>query len=297
MKPELRAVSTELPEPPYPEDTKANGYRPEFDVDRIEDSETWILADDDVRPWLLMLWLAAWRSVPAGSYLNDHKLIAKKIRCEFEWFQIHREQLMRGWNLHADGRLYHPYISTMIIEMLDKRKKSADRVKKHREAKKIVDVTRYQRVSNAQEQEQEQDSSLRSEKELAFPSFDKSKDSKAGKISPQSDEISPEPEAVVNKKKTIKIPYQQIADAYHEILPELNGLVQLTQTRKAHIRSLYLDGLESVESWEKYFHRVRESKFLMGRANPSPNRKPFVATFDWLIKRSNVVKVYEGNYL
>ncbi len=157
MKPELRSVSTELPDPPYPEETKCNGWRPEFDGDRIQSSETWILADDEVRPWLLMLWLEAWRSVPVGTYPNDTKLIAKRVRCKPEWFDGHSEQLLRGWRLHSDGNLYHPYITGMVINMLATRRKSAERKKRQRKANKNVGVPWDSRGSHAQEQEQEQE--------------------------------------------------------------------------------------------------------------------------------------------
>jgi hypothetical protein len=166
----LRIVSSNHPDPPYPADTKANGWKPEFDVTRIITSDTWTLAENDERPWLLRIWMEAWLSVPVGSMPADRRLFARRIGCKKAFLDAQAEILLRGWELHSDGLLYHAYITEQVIGMLSKRRSSAERVKRHRTAKaaqntsKSADVTHYkgdvtrnQRVSNAQEQEQEQE--------------------------------------------------------------------------------------------------------------------------------------------
>lgn len=159
MRPALSVVSSELPEPPYPRTTKANGYRPEVDWQRIRGSKTWRLCPPEMRNNLLRLWLESWNEVPAGSWDNDPEIIASAIDMPHRLFVAHRDQLLRGWALHSDGRLYHETVTEMVLAMLSKRRSSAERVAKHREKKQQVtaDVTCYQHVSNAQEQEQEQD--------------------------------------------------------------------------------------------------------------------------------------------
>ncbi len=52
--------------PPYAADTRAKGWRFELDYEQIEQSSTWALAGPEARPWLLMLWLSAWRQVGIG---------------------------------------------------------------------------------------------------------------------------------------------------------------------------------------------------------------------------------------
>ena len=135
MKPELRAVPSELPDPPYPADSRAKGIKFELDLERIHQSRTWILAPPDMRPWLLMVWTESWRSVPVGSYENDDELIAARIGMSHALFQTHRSILMRGWYLASDDRLYHPVIAEIVQHVQNWRKYERDRKRKYREQK------------------------------------------------------------------------------------------------------------------------------------------------------------------
>lgn len=130
----LKVVTHDLPEPPYPAATQARGWRFEFDLDRIEQSRTWIKATPEIRPWLLMLWLKSWNSIPMGSYDADDELIAARIGMPYAMFQAHREALMRGWYLATDGRLYHEYIEVVVaklmgVRMMDRQRKAEKRAK------------------------------------------------------------------------------------------------------------------------------------------------------------------------
>jgi len=168
--PHLHAVPKDLPEPPYPTDTKANGWKPELDLERLFSSDSWTLAEDEERPWLLRIWVEAWRSVPVGSMPSEHRLFARRIGCRTAFLEAHGEILLRGWTLHNDGLLYHRHITGMVEQMLTTRLSSRARVRAWRDRKKAdkptkqADVTRnnpacnaYVRVSNATEQEQEQE--------------------------------------------------------------------------------------------------------------------------------------------
>lgn len=53
---------------------------------------------------------------------------------------------------------------------------------------------------------------------------------------------------------------------------------------------------QDLDFWAAYFRLVGSSAFLMGEGEGRDGAKPFRATFDWLIKPSNFVKVVEGNY-
>ena len=50
--------------------------------------------------------------------------------------------------------------------------------------------------------------------------------------------------------------------------------------------------------WQAVFDKILASRFLMGKAPPSPGRdKPFRITFGWLMENNeNPTKVYEGHY-
>lgn len=114
-------ASASAPEAPYPADTKAKGWRFELDYERIEQSDTWVLAAADMRPWLLMLWMTSWRQVPCGSLPATDELIAARLGMEIRQFRANRDILLRGWWLADDGRLYHPVITEQVISKLAER--------------------------------------------------------------------------------------------------------------------------------------------------------------------------------
>ncbi|RYE43945.1 MAG: hypothetical protein EOP24_26210 [Hyphomicrobiales bacterium] len=126
---------------PYPADTRAKGWRFEIDYEKVEQSDTWALAPAEVRPWLLMLWLTAWRQTPCGSLPPEDALIAARIGMPSKAYQKHRDVLRRGWWLADDGRLYHDTIIGRVLEMLEYRRKNAQRVATHAAKKKQSPIT------------------------------------------------------------------------------------------------------------------------------------------------------------
>lgn len=116
------------PEPPYPGDIRAKGWRFELDYERIEQSDTWALATPEMRPWLLMIWLTAWKQAPCGSLPANDLLIAARIGMPDRQFAAHRDILLRGWWLASDGRLYHPALTDHVLAMSKKRRDDATRV-------------------------------------------------------------------------------------------------------------------------------------------------------------------------
>ena len=137
---------------PYPADTRARGWRFELDYERIEQSDTWSLAAEVpmAQHALMFLWLAAWKREPCGSMPADHGLFRAACRVPLKSWPAMRPVLMRGWWLADDGRLYHPTITARVLEMLDYRRKNAERVAKFKAAK------REQRAGNALPTQQQQ---------------------------------------------------------------------------------------------------------------------------------------------
>lgn len=127
-------------QPPYPADTKAKGWRFELDYERIDQSGTWALASrpgmEVCRPLLLMQWYVAWHQEPCGTLPSDEEVIAALMGIADKTWAKHRAVLMRGWWLASDGLLYHPTITKRVLEMLDYRRKTAERVAKHKAAKR-----------------------------------------------------------------------------------------------------------------------------------------------------------------
>lgn len=112
---------------PYPPTTRAKGWRFELDYERIEASATWALAPAEARPWLLMLWMTAWRQTPCGSLEADDTVIAARIGMPPKLWARFGDVLLRGWWVAEDGRRYHDTISELVLEMMTRRRSEADR--------------------------------------------------------------------------------------------------------------------------------------------------------------------------
>jgi hypothetical protein len=134
----LKLVSADQPLPPvpYPPDTQSKGWRFELDIERIKASDTWALCPIEIRPWLLMLWTESWCAIPCGSFTNDDQIIAARIGMPIAMFRTYRDVLMRHWELHADGRLYHDLITDLVRELMKMRTTDRFRKAKYRSKQK-----------------------------------------------------------------------------------------------------------------------------------------------------------------
>ena len=119
---------------PYPADTRAKGWRFEIDYEKVEQSDTWDLATEIpmAQPALLMMWLMAWTQVPCGSMPADENLIRVKCRIPPKLWPALKPILMRGWWEAEDGRLYHDTLVERVMEMLEYRRKEAERRNRNR---------------------------------------------------------------------------------------------------------------------------------------------------------------------
>ena len=88
-------------------------------------------------------------------------------------------------------------------------------------------------------------------------------------------------------------PYQAIVDLFNAMLSELPHVDHITKERKRHMRARWntSDKTKSLDWWKSYFSHVAASDFLMGRV-----KDEFCVSFDWIFKKSNFVKIIEGNY-
>ena len=90
------------------------------------------------------------------------------------------------------------------------------------------------------------------------------------------------------EKKEI-VPYQEIADLYNSTCISFPRLTKLSDARKKAIKARL--NTYTIEDFKKLFTMAEESNFLKGK-----NDRNWSATFDWLIKDSNMAKVLDGNY-
>lgn len=93
-----------------------------------------------------------------------------------------------------------------------------------------------------------------------------------------------------------RTPYQKIAEAFNEICTSLLPVQKLSDNRKAVIKARYKDLDCSMDKVREYFAKVQASDFLTGKIKRE-GKEPFKATFDWIIKSANYIKVIEGNYV
>ncbi len=169
---------------------------------------------------------------------------------------------------------------------------STERVRKHREAKKL-DATepcnKVKRFSNGSDTEQN-----RTEEELSTTSvvevgiFDPDK-------LPPADEGKSEGSKDADQAAT-PCPVVKIVELYHAALPLLPKVEKITKTRSGFIRSRWREDLPSLDAWKNYFADVSASRFLTGRADAKPGHPPFIADLEWLCRPSNFAKVAEGKY-
>lgn len=104
-------------------------------------------------------------------------------------------------------------------------------------------------------------------------------------------EIEKEKEKDIEKReeKRESINYQQIADMYNDTCVSFPRLTTLSDTRKKAIRARF--NTYTIDDFALMFAKAEASSFLKGG-----NDRNWSATFDWMIKDSNMAKILDGNY-
>lgn len=85
-------------------------------------------------------------------------------------------------------------------------------------------------------------------------------------------------------------PYEEITRLYNQICTGHPACAKLSESRKKAIRARFASGY-TVADFKTLFQKTKDSSFLNG-----VNDRNWIASFDWLIKDSNMAKVLEGNY-
>lgn len=87
-----------------------------------------------------------------------------------------------------------------------------------------------------------------------------------------------------------RIDYQQIADMYNDTCVSFPKITKLSDSRKKAIKARFNSGY-LIEDFKRLFMMAEESSFLKGQ-----NNRNWSATFDWMIKDTNMAKILDGNY-
>lgn len=130
----------DLPEPLVPPevDLRDYDYIPLYGS-RLFDSETWGLCDADEKVAALQLWWGAWHEEPAGSLPDNDRLLAQRAGygVALKAFLTIKEKAMRGWIKCADGRLYHPVVASIALDVWRTKRKKTDHNAAERERKRL----------------------------------------------------------------------------------------------------------------------------------------------------------------
>lgn len=94
---------------------------------------------------------------------------------------------------------------------------------------------------------------------------------------------------IVPKGDSDRIDYQKLIDLYHDRCPKLSKVQTLSESRKKAIRARVKE--HGKDKIAKMLENAGASNFLSGN-----NDRSWVASFDWLFKPTNFVKVLDGNY-
>ena len=87
-----------------------------------------------------------------------------------------------------------------------------------------------------------------------------------------------------------RIDYMAIKEMYNALCPSFPGCVTMSEARKKAIKARFTTGY-TMEDFSMLFMKAEASSFLKGH-----NGRNWIASFDWLIKDSNMAKVLSGNY-
>ena len=102
-------------------------------------------------------------------------------------------------------------------------------------------------------------------------------------------------------------PHLKLLELWHQVLPELpqHKPALWKGERADHLRARWREAAhehhwtseaDGLAYFERLFHWVRDSRFLMGRAPPPPGRRPFELELAWLVTPQPWAKVIEGKY-
>lgn len=91
------------------------------------------------------------------------------------------------------------------------------------------------------------------------------------------------------EKERDKIDYKGIVAAFNSICVSFPSVKALSDARKKAIKAQLKNF--SLDDFKTLFEKAEASSFLKGK-----NDRNWSATFDWLIKDSNMAKVLDGNY-
>lgn len=90
---------------------------------------------------------------------------------------------------------------------------------------------------------------------------------------------------------SLACPYQEIIDLFNNTCVSLPKIKVANAKRKQAIKSRWIELKQDLNQFKELFEKVEQTEFLKGH-----NDRNWMASFDWLLKPDNMIKVLEGNY-
>lgn len=153
------------------------------------------------------------------------------------------------------------YLLTEVPFLIGGESESAERVRKHRQRQALLEA-------------QEKEKALQCNVDVTACNTEREKRREEKRES---------------REEKSKVNYQQIADMYNDTCVSFPHLTTLSEARKKAIKARL--NKYTLEDFKRLFELAEASDFLKGT-----NSRNWSATFDWLIKDTNMAKVLDGNY-
>ena len=103
-----------------------------LDVERLRRSKAWLKAKrrKELAFYVINLWMSSWHEVPAASLEADDDVLADRAMCDPDTWDELKNDILHGWVLCTDGRLYHPVVAEKAVEAWQKKEKYRERSRK-----------------------------------------------------------------------------------------------------------------------------------------------------------------------
>lgn len=136
---------------------------------------------------------------------------------------------------------------------------------------------------DAYEKKKERDRLYQAERRASQRAIAEKSSDRSSYVAPLEEDIEQE-----KNKKEDKSICQQVVDMYHDICKSFPAVRSLSDARRKSIKARLKD--YTMDDFRQVFQNAEASSFLKGLDGG------WKASFDWLIKEANMLKVLEGNY-
>lgn len=113
-----------------------------------------------------------------------------------------------------------------------------------------------------------------------------------------NEEITPPSSSSTSSSNKNICPQSEIVTLFNEIFPNSPKPRSWDGDRAQNLRARWNEDekRQNLDWWERFFNWIKKSPFLMGEIEPRQGFKRFTLKLDWLVKKSNFLKVLEGDY-